>query len=210
MTSGEPVPSMNESLKFEKVLETVSQFFAMDNPASSFNRVLHDLMECCPGGVIVGGMAVSFYVKNPRTTKDVDIVLVGDATTTEAFQQRFEPVPDKPLTVRHKETGIEVDLLSDANPVLNPDLLGAAAKRFRLIERAGTSVRVTSPEMIIALKLRRAQNNTAVGLQDRSDIVSILNDNPELDLSPAKKHLSDDELDLLNDLMTYRDKMIQG
>lgn len=197
-----------ESERFEKVLETISEFFAMDNPSSSFNRVLRDLMECCPEGVIVGGMAVSFYVKNPRTTKDVDIILLDKALDSSQFRQRFETVAGKPLTVQHKETGIEVDLLLEENPVLNRELLRATQARFRMIERAGITVRVAAPEMIIALKLRRAMNNTALGLQDRTDIVSLLNDNAGLDLSPIRELVAEEEGDLLDDLLTYRENLL--
>ena len=117
---------MTESERFQRVLETISDFFAMDDPRSSFNRVLKDLMECCPDAVIVGGIGVSFYLKNPRTTKDVDIILLNEPPDTSQFRRLFEPAKGKPLTVRHKETGIEVDLLTEENPVLNRELLRAA------------------------------------------------------------------------------------
>jgi hypothetical protein len=200
--------NLTDAERFDRALETISQFFAMDNPQSTFNRVLRDLMDTCPGGVIVGGMAVTFYVKNPRTTKDVDIVLLEGAPATIEFERRFEPVADKPLTVRHRETGIEVDILSPRNPVLNATLLQAASERFRVIDRAGIPVRVTSPEGIIALKLRRAQNNTPEGFQDRSDILSLFRDNPDVDPVPLSALLSGDENDLLQDLLRYRDEML--
>ena len=206
----DPTQNLTESERFQKVLESISEFFAMDDPRSSFNRVLHDLMECCPGGVIVGGMAVSFYVKNPRTTKDVDIILLGEKPATKAFLERFEPIADKPLSVRHKDTGIEVDVLSPRNPVMNRELLEAASERFRVIERAGTEVRVAEPEMIVALKLRRAMNTTPKGLIDRADILNILTDNPEVDVTPLKSLLPEEESDLLDDLLIYREKLLTG
>ena len=192
MTSGEPVPSMNESLKFEKALETISQFFAMDNPASSFNRVLHDLMETCPGGVIVGGMAVSFYVKDPRTTQDVDIAFADEDPLPPEFHERFEPVPGKLMTARHKETGIDVDLLNPANPVLNHALLSELTKHANWIERAGRKIRVASPEFIIGLKLHRALTHSVEALQDQAHILSVLVDNPDLEFLQMKKALSED------------------
>lgn len=202
--------ALSDAQKFERVLAFMSDFFAMDNPTSSFNLAIKDLMEYCPDGVIVGGMAVTFYVKNPRTTKDVDIVLLHGTPLTSEFQRRFEPVSDKPLTVRHKQTGIEVDLLTVDNPVANPDLIRLASERFRVIERAGTSVRVASPEVLIALKLGRALNDTVSGLQDRADIVAILNDNPELGFTAPRKYLSADELAMYDDLLRYREKITPG
>jgi hypothetical protein len=87
-------------------------------------------------------------------------------------------------------------------------LLAEVARHVNLLERAGRTIRVARPEFIIALKLHRAQNRTGAGLQDRTDIVNILTDNPGLDLGVVRPHLSEDERDLLDDLMTYREALI--
>jgi hypothetical protein len=202
--------NMTDADRFEKVLEFMSDFFAMEDPRSSFNRVIRDLMECCPQGVIVGGIAVTFYVKNPRTTKDVDIVLLDTASLASRFRERFEPIAGMPSSVRHKETGIEVDLLMPESPLANRALLEQATKHFRLIDRAGTLVRVAAPEMIVGLKLRRALNATPKGLIDRSDILTILSEHSYVDLDSLREHLSEEERDLLDDLLTYRDKLLTG
>jgi len=199
-----------DALRIDRNLELISNFFAMDNPASTFNRVLRDLMETCPGGVIVGGMAVSFYVKDARTTVDVDIVLAAGAPRTRDFSNRFEALAGKPLSVRHKDTGIEVDVLSPLNPIMNDALVRAASKRFRVILRAGIAVRVAEPDMIIALKLRRAMNPTPKGFIDRGDILNILTDNPELDVTSLKRLLPEQEFDFLSDLLVYREKLLSG
>ena len=71
-------------------------------------------------------------------------------------------------------------------------------------------MRVTSPEMIIALKLRRAFNDTPEGFQDRADILSILRDNPEVAIGAVQAHLSGEEIDMYEDLLRFREKMTPG
>lgn len=201
---------MDRAEKMERVLSAMSNFFSMDDPSSSFARTLKDLMEACPEGVIVGGIALSFHVENPRATKDIDIVLLDEFSGPGRFEDPFEPVPGKPLSVRHKDTGIEVDLLTPANPVLNAKILSMVPENLEVIEQAGTKIRVAKPAVIIGLKLGRAIHNTPEGLQDRADILSLLRDNPNLDLEMVKPHLSTEEGDMLADLRRFGEGLSSG
>jgi hypothetical protein len=200
---------MSDPLRIQWALEMISQFHSMDDPRSGFARVLRDLMESCPGCVVVGGVGVAFYVRNPRATKDVDIVITDESPLSPGFFDRFEWTEDKPFTVRHKETGIEVDLLTVDNPVVNRGLLMKVPNRVNEFERAGTSIRVAKPDFIIGLKLHRAINNTPEGYQDRTDILTILRDNPELQLESILEHLTEEERDLLDDLLGFREQMLE-
>ena len=65
----------DEARRFERLLEAMSDFFFMDDPGSAFARVVKDVMEVFPDCVIVGGIALSYHVKNRRFTEDVDILL---------------------------------------------------------------------------------------------------------------------------------------
>ncbi|MEE8395940.1 MAG: nucleotidyl transferase AbiEii/AbiGii toxin family protein, partial [bacterium] len=115
---------MDAAEKIEKVLDFVSDFFSMDDPASSFARVLKDLSRDSSDWVLVGGLAATFYMKDPRTTKDIDIVLLEETEYVAAFGERFEHLPGKPFTLRHLETMIEVDVLTLAHPMVNRAVLG--------------------------------------------------------------------------------------
>lgn len=194
---------MSEALRFQKVLDFVSDFFFMDEPSSSFARVLKDLMEACPECVVVGGIALSFYVENPRTTKDVDIVLLQVTPFRDRLKEFFDEVPDKPFTLRHKETSIEVDFLTLDHPLINREILALVPVQFNVITRAGTDVKVVKPNLLLGLKLARAVHNTQQGFQDRADILSLLNDNPGLNLESIIPKLSDDEREMLDDLVRF-------
>ena len=123
------------------------------------------------------------------------------------FLELFEPLSDKPFTVRHRETGIEVDILTRENPVLNPAILALVPEMVDVIEQAGIQVRVAQPQLIAGLKIARAINNTPAGLQDRADILALMRDNPEMELQGVRAHLSDDENALLDDLQRYREQL---
>ena len=62
--------------------------------------------------------------------------------------------------------------------------------------------------MVIGLKLPRAIHESRKGLQDRLDIMTLLSDNPGLDLDPIRAHLSVEESDMLDDLIRYGEKLI--
>ena len=196
----------DEARRFERLLEAMSDFFFMDDPGSAFARVVKDVMEVFPDCVIVGGVALSYHVKNRRLTEDVDIVLLNTSFTGLAGE-RFEMVEDKPSTLRHKETGIKVDVLTPDHPTVNRELVNIVPVHVQIIEQAGTRIRVASPAMVIGLKLPRAIHESRKGLQDRLDIISILDDNPDLELDPIRAHLSKEEKDMLNELIEYGEKL---
>jgi len=91
-----------------------------------FNKVLSDLAKVYPDAVLVGAVAAAKYVRNPnkpRETKDVD-VLLGEKDFAEFL---IDDIPEEKLKVletyfensdsanhslKHRETGVYVDLLS--------------------------------------------------------------------------------------------------
>lgn len=198
----------SEAHKFELVLETLSQFFNMEDPVGTFSRTIRDIMEAFPDCVIVGGIAQSYYMNNPRATKDIDIALAGDFPEPGRFTELFETVPGMPFTLLHKETRIQVDLLTSDHPVANSEILAMIPAHVNVMEQGGTSIRLAKPEMIIGLKIKRAIHNTPQGLQDRADILSLLKDNPLLDLGMIEPHLSEEEGEMLDDLIRFGKELL--
>lgn len=130
--------------------------------------------------VVAGGWAVWFHGYEGRMTQDVDIVLAADRIEEflcVAAVAGFEVLPQKPgrwPKVRHKETGIKVDILPEgAQPgtasrpaptkIPHPSKLGAGGTKLRYIEL----------EPLIELKLAAGRP------QDEADVAKLILENPD-------------------------------
>ena len=138
----------------------------------------HVLESMACESVVAGGWAVWFHGFEGRMTQDVDIALAADRI--EEFLRvapvaGFEVIPQKPgrwPKVRHKETGIKVDILPEgaqpgtpSRPALttipHPSKLGAAGTKLRYIELAP----------LIELKLAAGRP------QDEADVAKLIQQN---------------------------------
>jgi hypothetical protein len=145
-------------------------------------------MQC--ESVIAGGWAVWFHGYEGRMTQDVDIALAADRI--EEFLRvagvaGFELLAQKPgrwPKVRHKETGIKVDILPEgAQPgtptrpapttIPHPSKLGAAGTKLRYINLAP----------LIELKLAAGRP------QDDADVAKLILENPD-NVAAIRQHLA--------------------
>jgi hypothetical protein len=111
-------------------------------------------------GVLIGGLALSYYIK-PRTTTDGDFLFLHAEdipTEVPGFKR------NRKGAFEHRETGVEVEVLTPASINMSPEL----AKQ--IIDGAITHgpFRVASKEGLIAAKLGR------FSMRDRGDIDEML------------------------------------
>ena len=136
-------------------------------------------------GVIIGGVAVAFLGR-PRTTRDVDaVVLLPEERWREflkagadyGFVPRFKDTLEfahraRMLLVRHKSSGIEVDI-SLGNVPFEEELLA----RSSTLRVRGLALPLPSAEDLFILKLISDRP------VDRMDLEGLLDSNPRMDLS---------------------------
>ena len=137
---------------------------------------------------VIGGVAASLLGR-PRVTKDVDMVaLVDDGAwqgllevgLRHGFEARIADALDfartsRVLLLRHRSTGIEVDLSFAALP-FERELIERAAERVV----RGVAFRVATPEDIVVMK------SLALRPRDVADIEAILEATPDLDLERVR------------------------
>ncbi len=111
-------------------------------------------------GVLVGGLALSYYVK-PRMTEDIDLLFPSEQdvpTNVEGFER------SQGRAFSHGATGVKVDLFT-------PALLGIPLNVAREVVRTALvddDVRIASPSALVALKLYRLNS------QGKADIVALI------------------------------------
>jgi hypothetical protein len=146
--------------------------------------------------VIIGGIALSYYIK-PRYTEDIDLAFLSyDDIPTNIFKFRR----NREQSFEHIKTGVEIELLT-------PEHLNRSYSFFETIfknSKKSDGIKIASPESLIALKLRRF-NNT-----DQNDIVELhkycLENSLEIDLK--KYNLSDIEYDNYDRLVSNIDDVV--
>lgn len=121
---------------------------------------LNDWKKQVETPVLIGGLALSYYVK-PRYTQDIDyLFLEPDAIPAEV--PGFKRV--RPHAFVHKETHVEIE-------VLTPDTVNVSRELAEKVEDSATvsdGVRIASPAGLVALKLQRAT------MKDQGDIVELI------------------------------------
>lgn len=142
-------------------------------------------------GVLIGGLALSFYAP-PRYTQDVDVLFLSE-----------QDLPDDvPGFVRHrksayqeKKTQVEVELTTPASIGIPRPL---AVKVFETA-KDHSGLKVASREALIALKLFGASNSPKREFKDLADVVSLLEHNPDLPMNEWLSFLSKRQVEMLND-----------
>lgn len=138
-------------------------------------------------GVLIGGLALSFYVK-PRQTMDVDVLYVTDQEIPETIP-RFKKV--RPHTFQHNQTHVKVEVLSANFLKISEQLV----KKVIETSVESNGMKIASKSGLVALKLQRGK------LQDQADIVALIQTGG-VDLTPFQDMLTPQQMQLYNRLLT--------
>ena len=110
--------------------------------------------------VLVGGLALSYYIK-PRQNQDIDIIFLTEKdipTNVYGFKR------NRLHSFEHKKTGVEIEILT-------PKFLNKSEQMFQKTfddSILSDGIRVASPKSLIALKLNRFNS------RDKLDILELL------------------------------------
>ena len=128
------------------------------------NQALQAWNKAYHSGVLIGGCALSYYVR-PRATMDVDVLFL----TKDDIPRQVEGFKrTRPSAFQHNKTHVEVEVVS-------PELIGISGSLTKMVfDTANTSngIKIASPEGIVALKLGRFSR------QDQADIESLMQSYP--------------------------------
>ncbi|MFO7962925.1 MAG: hypothetical protein R6U50_03300 [Desulfobacterales bacterium] len=162
--------------------------------SAKFNKVLADIAKVYPKAVLVGAVAAAKYVRNPNTpreTQDVDILLdekdfaeflvdeIPD-DTSKRLEAYFETSDSINHSLKHKETGIYVDLLStESKPIrkkISRFILDHRGDATHVLFGDDHTIDILKPELLLAMKVNRylKNPNTEKGISDRLDIVKVV------------------------------------
>jgi hypothetical protein len=149
---------------------------------------LLQVMEC--EAVLGGGWAVWRHGFVGRITQDVDIVLPADrveeflrVASVAGFAVLPQPEGRWPK-VRHKDTGVKVDILPEgARPGTEDDLAPTTIRHPATMGAAGSTLRYISLPALIELKLAAGR------IGDEHDVVELVRSNPER-IDDIRQHLS--------------------
>ena len=136
-------------------------------------------------GVLIGGLALSFYVK-PRYTMDVDVLYLSDRDIPKNING-FKKT--RTHSFQHKQTHVEVKVLSPEFLKIPTEL----ANKIGETAVVSSGMKVASKGGLIALKLQRGN------LQDQADIVALLQTG-NVDMDPFRPLLNEKQKELLDKL----------
>lgn len=146
-------------------------------------KAIDDLRNKIGNGVLIGGVAYSYYCK-PRYTQDID-VLFSDENNIPDTINSFKR--NRGHAFIHLNTHVEVE-------VLTPEHVGMDSNTVNTIIRTAIEVdgiKIASRSGLVASKLGRAS------YQDKHDIINLIQSG-DIDISDF--HLSDEQIDLFNQL----------
>jgi hypothetical protein len=172
-------------MKLTMLNSTISQIDAircLTENKGPLGKALADLTMQAQGirWALVGGLAASFH-SVPRSTQDVDIIL-GSEEEIKKLTGLIGFKMSRQHALIHRETGVEIELLTPEFLKLDPKLFELALSS--IVVRDG--VPVVGREALVALKLQRASH------QDLADIQNIIKAGGPVDL--AGFPLSDKQL----------------
>ena len=176
------------------VIEDSLEEIPKDSLPGQFIRVISDVSKVYPKAILVGAVAAAQYITHsnePRITYDVDILLdVKDFSdflldeipedTVIQLETYFDDSDSSNHSLKHKETGIYVDLLSlESKPIrkkLVKYILENRDKSTNIFQIGPHAIDILKPEFLIAMKLNRYSKKprSERGLCDRVDIMKVL------------------------------------
>lgn len=143
-------------------------------------RALQDWQANGGRGVVIGGVALSYYAK-PRYTQDVDVLLMTDSEipdNVDGFRH------NRQHAFEHKATGVEVEIVTPEH--VAPKLTVETAKKVIETSIVSNGINIASASGIVALKLVRAS------AQDKADIIALIKTGQIIDISGF--NLSQDQI----------------
>jgi hypothetical protein len=176
------------------VIEDDPEEIPKDSLAGQFIRVISDVSKVYPTAILVGAVAAAQYIgqsNEPRITYDVDILVEEEdfsdflqddipRDTVLALETYFDDSDSANHSLKHKETGIYVDLLSgESKPIRKKIVRHILAHREESTNRfqiGSHAIDILKPEFLIAMKLNRYSKKprSERGLCDRVDIMKVL------------------------------------
>ncbi len=174
---------------FEETLNTSDSVRSLFENASSsdLRKALTDVAKLLidVDYVLIGGLAIGYHTR-PRGTDDVDILLVDEDSVqnVHSILQRsglFKKV--RAHACEHKETGVEIELLSPTFIKQPETLVRSAVQNSLRVEFGSNTLNVATAKHIVALKLDRfnihdkadIQNFIKHGITDISDLITDVN-----------------------------------
>ena len=148
--------------------------------------VLKDLKTEKVGGVLIGGLALSYYVK-PRYTSDIDLLFFSEddiPSEIEGFKHNREHA------FTHKETHVEVEVVTPKYLSIPNDIVKFVTDNAKIVD----GIKIASKEGLILLKLQRKS------LQDLADIEHLLKTGA--DLNKITKFLTDGDKQTIKKLQS--------
>jgi len=145
---------------------------------------------------VIGGIALGKYTL-PRNTMDIDVIVKDDANAdklVDAVKSKFKK--NRSHAIEHKATGVEIEILTPEFLKIDKTIIDDAIDTSEIDHDA----KVVSLQYLLALKLNRAANsNDKKAYQDKYDILSLIENYGEIDLSNLD--LSKKEIKLYKDLI---------
>lgn len=190
----DPKVIVNDDNSCILIVEDVLEDISNESIPHRFNKVIVDISKVYPTAILVGAVAAAQYIchsNEPRITYDVDVLLdekdFSDFLLDEIpedIRRRLETYFDDSDSVnhslKHKETGIYVDLLSLESKPLRKKIVryilknrDKATNTYQIGEH---TIDILKPEFLIAMKLNRYSKKprSERGLCDRIDIMKVL------------------------------------
>lgn len=142
--------------------------------------------------VLIGGIALSYYIK-PRYTEDIDLIFLTDEDIpTNVYKFRR----NRKHSFEHIKTGVEVE-------VITPEHINKERSLFENVFETSIEsdgIKIASPLGLIALKLFRSKTNE----RDRVDISELCRYCYEngIDIDLSNFDITKEELDTFNDIIS--------
>jgi hypothetical protein len=123
-------------------------------------RALRDWEKETTNSVLIGGVALSYYIK-PRATQDIDVLYASDTDIPE-FVQGFKK--NRPHAFMHLKTQVEVEVVTPTHINVPASIINKIMETSIL----SNGIKVASASGLVALKLFR------LNIQDKADIVALI------------------------------------
>jgi len=176
------------------IIDDRAEDIPKDSLPGKFYRVISDISKVYPTAILVGAVAAAQYISQPnepRITYDVDVLLNAEdfsdflmddipENTVSLLETYFDDSDSVNHSLKHKKTGIYVDLLSiESKPIRKKIvryILENREKATNTFHIGTQTIDILKPEFLIAMKLNRYSKKprSERGLCDRVDIMKVL------------------------------------
>ena len=179
-----------------QVADSVRSLFENASP-SALNIALKDVAKVLADTdyALIGGLAIGYHTR-PRGTDDVDILLLSEEhvlAVHDLLQKSGLFKRARAHAEIHKETGVEIELLSPSFIKQPHALVKSAIDNSIQVEFGGSVVNVATAKHILALKLDRFSSKDKADIQDFirigiTDVSDLITDKKYLDRFEQMKY----------------------